>query len=164
MHDIAAAQGDLKGVGPLGVIGFCMGGTAAFLAACRLPGLSAAVAYYGGMIGKFADEKPKCPLQMHFGEKDEGIPMSTVDEIKKKQPQAEIYVYPRRRAWLLLRRARELQQGRCGARLEPHAGIPRQAYEEIGVRRPLTPAQAGIQLYLKKSGSPLSRGRAADFV
>ncbi|HEY0224200.1 MAG TPA: dienelactone hydrolase family protein [Pseudolabrys sp.] len=94
MHDIAAAQGDLKGVGPLGVIGFCMGGTAAFLAACRLPGLSAAVSYYGGMIGKFADEKPKCPLQMHFGEKDEGIPMTVVDEIKKKQPQAETYVYP----------------------------------------------------------------------
>jgi carboxymethylenebutenolidase len=94
MHDIAAAKEDMKGVGPLGVIGFCMGGTAAFLAACRIPGLSAAVAYYGGMIGKFADEKPKCPLQMHFGEKDEGIPMSTVDEIKKKQPQAETYVYP----------------------------------------------------------------------
>ena len=80
MADIAAAQADLKGVGPLGVIGFCMGGTAAFLAACRLPGLSAAVAYYGGMIGKFADEKPKCPLQMNFGEKDEGIPMATVDD------------------------------------------------------------------------------------
>jgi carboxymethylenebutenolidase len=94
LADMAAAQGDLKGVGPLGVIGFCMGGTAAFLAACRLPGLSAAVSYYGGMIGKFADEKPKCPLQMHFGEKDEGIPMSAVEEIKKKQPQAETYVYP----------------------------------------------------------------------
>ena len=46
------------------------------------------------MIAKFADEKPKCPMQMHFGEKDEGIPMTTVEEIKKKQPQAEIYVYP----------------------------------------------------------------------
>ena len=94
MHDISAAKDEMKGAGPLGVIGFCMGGTAAFLAACRIPGLSAAVAYYGGMIGKFADEKPKCPLQMNFGEKDEGIPMSTVDEIKKKQPQAETYVYP----------------------------------------------------------------------
>ena len=94
MADIAAAITDLKGVGPLGVVGFCMGGTATFLSACRLSGLSAAVAFYGGMIGKFADEKPKCPIQMHFGEKDESIPLSVVDEIKKKQTQAEIYVYP----------------------------------------------------------------------
>ena len=94
VKDIEAAVGDLKSVGPKGVVGFCMGGTAAFLAACRIPGLSAAVAFYGGMIAKFADEKPKCPLQMHFGEKDEGIPLTTVEEIKKKQPQAETYVYP----------------------------------------------------------------------
>lgn len=92
--DMTAAAGELKDAAPLGVIGFCMGGTAAFLAACRIPGLSAAVAYYGGQIGKFADEKPKCPLQLHFGEKDEGIPLSTVEDIKKKQPQAETYVYP----------------------------------------------------------------------
>ena len=71
-----------------------LAGVAAFLAACRIPGFSAAVAFYGGMVGKFADEKPKCPLQMHFGEKDDGIPMDVVDTIKKKQPQAETYVYP----------------------------------------------------------------------
>jgi len=94
MADIAAAQSDLKGSGPVGVVGFCMGGTAAFLAACRIPGFSVAVAFYGGAIGKFADEKPKCPLQMHFGEKDESIPMDVVETIKKKQPQAETYVYP----------------------------------------------------------------------
>src|SRR6202140_4841254 len=64
MADIAAGVGDLKGSGPLGVIGFCMGATAAFLAACRIPCLKAAVAYYGGMIGKFADENAKCPLQI----------------------------------------------------------------------------------------------------
>ncbi len=94
MADIAAAAADLKGVGPVGIVGYCMGGTAAFLAACRVPGLSAAVAYYGGMIGKFADEKPKCPLQMHFGEIDESIPMDVVEAIKAKQPQAETYTYP----------------------------------------------------------------------
>jgi carboxymethylenebutenolidase len=93
MADVAAAVANLKGAGPIGIIGFCMGGTVSFLGACRVPGLSAAVAYYGGMINKFADEKPKCPLQMHFGEKDESIPMATVEEIKKKQPQAETYVY-----------------------------------------------------------------------
>jgi carboxymethylenebutenolidase len=94
MKDIGASVGNLQGVGPIGIVGYCMGGTAAFLAACRVNGFSAAVAYYGGMIGKFVDEKPKCLLQMHFGDKDEGIPLSTVEEIKKKQPQAETYVYP----------------------------------------------------------------------
>jgi carboxymethylenebutenolidase len=94
MKDIEASVANLKGIGPIGIVGYCMGGTAAFLAACRVSGLSAAVAYYGGMIGNFADEKPKCPLQMHFGEKDEGIPLTTVEEIKKKQPQAETYTYP----------------------------------------------------------------------
>ena len=91
--DMEAAAGDIKGAGPTGAIGFCMGGTAAFLAACRISGLSAAVSFYGGAIAKFADEKPKCPMQMHFGEKDEGIPMNVVAEIKAKQPQAEIYTY-----------------------------------------------------------------------
>ena len=94
MKDIAAALDNVKGAGPAGIVGYCMGGTAAFLGACRVTGFKAAVAYYGGTIGKFADEKPKCPLMMHFGEKDEGIPMATVDEIKKKQPQAETFVYP----------------------------------------------------------------------
>lgn len=94
MHDVQAAADEMKGSGPLGVIGFCMGGTAAFLAACRIPNVKAAVSFYGGMIAKFADEKPKCPLQMHFGEKDEGIPLTTVEDIKKKQPQAETYIYP----------------------------------------------------------------------
>ena len=94
MKDIEASVGNLKSVGPIGIVGYCMGGTAAFLAACRLNGLSTAVAYYGGMIDKFADEKPKCPVQMHFGEKDEGIPLTTVEDIKKKQPLAEVYTYP----------------------------------------------------------------------
>ncbi len=127
VKDMAAAAGDLKDVGPKGVIGFCMGGTAAFLAACRIPGLSAAVAFYGGMIAKFADEKPKCPLQMHFGEKDEGIP---IDDRRGDQEEAAAGGDLRlsgRRARLLLRRARELQQGRRRSGLEPDAGVPRRS-------------------------------------
>jgi carboxymethylenebutenolidase len=93
MQDVASAMKAVKNVGPTGVVGFCMGGTAAFLAACRLPGLSAAVCYYGGAIVKFADEKPRCPVQMHFGALDAHIPIPDVDTIKKKQPQSEIHVY-----------------------------------------------------------------------
>jgi carboxymethylenebutenolidase len=31
---------------------------------------------------------------MHFGEKDQGIPMSDVEAIKQKRTDCEIYVYP----------------------------------------------------------------------
>jgi carboxymethylenebutenolidase len=75
-------------------MGFCMGGTIAFLAACKLNGLSAAICYYGGQIAKNADEKPKVPTQMHFGDQDASIPMSDVETIKKKRGgDTEIYVY-----------------------------------------------------------------------
>jgi carboxymethylenebutenolidase len=94
IKDIDAALGEIKAAGPCGIIGFCFGGTAAFVSACKLTGLKAAISYYGGGIAKNADDKPKCPVQMHFGEKDAGIPLSDVETIKQKQPQAEVYVYP----------------------------------------------------------------------
>ncbi len=91
--DVQAGIDEVKSAGPVGVIGFCMGGSVAFLAATRLSGLSASVAYYGGQIVKFADETPKCPVQMHFGETDASIPMSDVEIIKQKRPDCEIYTY-----------------------------------------------------------------------
>jgi carboxymethylenebutenolidase len=94
LADTQAAIDNLKKDGPVAIIGFCMGGSIAFLAAARLNGLSAAICYYGGAIAKFADEKPKCPTQMHFGEKDQSIPMSDVEAIKNKRADCEIYVYP----------------------------------------------------------------------
>jgi carboxymethylenebutenolidase len=94
MRDTDAAIKELKSAGPIGIVGFCMGGTIAFLAATRLAGVSASVPYYGGRIVAFADEKPKCPVQMHFGEKDASIPLTDVDTIKQKRGgDCEIYVY-----------------------------------------------------------------------
>jgi len=92
--DTEAAYDALKSVGPVAIIGFCMGGSVAFLAATRLDGLVAASCFYGGQIVQFADEKPKCPTQMHFGEKDEHIPMTDVEKIRAKRPDCEIYIYP----------------------------------------------------------------------
>ena len=95
LKDTQAAIDELKKDGPVAIIGFCMGGTIAFLAACKLNGLSAAICYYGGQIAKNADEKPKVPVQMHFGEKDASIPMSDVEMIKQKRGgDSEIFVYP----------------------------------------------------------------------
>lgn len=79
---------------PVAVLGFCMGGTVAYLAATQLDGLAAAVCFYGGQIVKSADHKPRCPTQMHFGEKDESIPMTDVDAIRAKRPDCEIHLYP----------------------------------------------------------------------
>jgi len=93
LRDVAAAQAQLTSSGPVGAIGFCMGGTVAFLSATRLAGISAAVGFYGGQIIRFVDEKPKCPVQLHFGEKDDHIPMTDVGTIRKKQPQAQVFSY-----------------------------------------------------------------------
>jgi carboxymethylenebutenolidase len=94
LRDTAAAAETLKPEGPVGVIGYCMGGSVAFLAATRLPGISAAVGFYGGQITRFIDEQEKCPLQLHFGEKDDHIPLTDVEAIRKKHPRAEVYTYP----------------------------------------------------------------------
>src|ERR1700728_4013345 len=94
LRDVQAAIDEAKKDGPVGIIGFCMGGTIAFLSAAKLNGLSAAIGYYGGQIAKNADEKPKVPTQLHFGEKDASIPTSDVDIIKQKRGgDCEIYVY-----------------------------------------------------------------------
>lgn len=92
--DVQAAIDSVKDVGPVGIVGFCLGGSVAFVAATKLSGLRAAVGYYGGAIVRFADDKPKVPTLLHFGEKDTGIPQSDVEAIRAKQPDVEIHVYP----------------------------------------------------------------------
>jgi len=95
MRDTQAAIDAAKKFGPAAIVGFCMGGSIAFLAAAKLNGLSAAIGFYGGQIAKNVDEKPKVPVQLHFGEKDASIPMSDVDIIKQKRSgDCEIHVYP----------------------------------------------------------------------
>ena len=59
--DIEAGVKNVQSSGPVGVVGFCMGGSVAYLAATRLSGLSAAVAFYGGQIVKFAIRNAATP-------------------------------------------------------------------------------------------------------
>ena len=93
LRDTQAAIDSVKDVGPVGIIGFCLGGSVAYGAATKLSGLKAAIGYYGGAIVRFADDKPQVPTQLHFGEKDSGIPLSDVETIRKKRPDVEIQVY-----------------------------------------------------------------------
>ena len=93
LRDSDAARAAVADVGKVGIVGFCLGGSVAFLAATRLAGFSAASGFYGGRIADFADEVAQCPLQLHFGGQDHSIPMSNVDKVRAGQPDSEFYVY-----------------------------------------------------------------------
>jgi carboxymethylenebutenolidase len=93
LRDTQAAIDAVRNVGPVGIIGFCLGGSIAYAAATKLSGLSAAIGYYGGAVVRFADDKPTVPTQLHFGEKDAGIPLTDVVTIKTKRPDVETHVY-----------------------------------------------------------------------
>jgi carboxymethylenebutenolidase len=56
--------------------------------------LACAVGYYGGMIAAHASEKPKVPTILHFGEKDQGIPMTDVEKVITERPEVKVYTYP----------------------------------------------------------------------
>lgn len=75
-----------------GVIGYCYGGTLAWLSAARLK-VDAAVGYYGGHIGNFIDEAPKAPVMLHFGNLDTHIPKEGVDRLHAAHPETQIYWY-----------------------------------------------------------------------
>jgi carboxymethylenebutenolidase len=93
MRDTTAAIDSVKGAGKVGIVGYCMGGSVAFLAAANLDGLACAIGYYGGAIAKNADLEPKVPTLLHFGDQDHSIPLTDVEIIKAKRPDVEIYVY-----------------------------------------------------------------------
>ena len=93
VRDVAAAVAVLSSEGfGVGTVGYCWGGTISFLAGVRLD-VCAAVVYYGGQIIPYKDEKARCPMLMHFGEHDAGIPLGDVEQIRVAQPEAAIHIY-----------------------------------------------------------------------
>jgi len=94
MLDIEAAAAALPAGIPLGIIGYCWGGTLAWWGATRSNSFRAAVGYYGGGIAATRQEVPHCPVQLHFGEEDKGIPQTDVEAIRAAQPGVEVFTYP----------------------------------------------------------------------
>ena len=93
MLDVEAARVELSRYGKVGITGFCLGGTIAFLAAARLSGIAAASGYYGRLIQKFADERPACPVQLHYGALDKGIPPENYEDVRARRPEVDLHVY-----------------------------------------------------------------------
>jgi carboxymethylenebutenolidase len=93
LADVAAAIDYCATTGKkVGVIGYCFGGTIAWLAACRLP-IAAAVGYYGGRIAQYAAETPTVPVMLHFGRQDAHIPADEVEKVQSAHPEVQIYWY-----------------------------------------------------------------------
>jgi carboxymethylenebutenolidase len=93
MRDVQAGIERVATAGKVGIVGYCWGGTMAYLASARLA-VAATVAYYGGGINNHTSEKPRCPIMFHFGEKDSHIPKSAVDKIRADVPAGIFHIYP----------------------------------------------------------------------
>jgi len=87
LADLAAAVGHLQALpecsGDVGVIGFCFGGTFAYLAAAHLDPV-VAVSYYGSGVAGNLDllDRVACPILFHFGDADPYLPNADVDRLR----------------------------------------------------------------------------------
>lgn len=93
LRDLTSSLNVVKHAGRVAVVGFCWGGTLAYVAACEMP-VIAAVSYYGGQIKDHLGKSPRRPVMYHFGERDPHIPMSDVDRIRAADPTGVFHLYP----------------------------------------------------------------------
>jgi carboxymethylenebutenolidase len=91
--DLTACINVIKHSGRVSMIGYCWGGTLAYIAACELP-VFCAVSYYGGQIKDHLEKSPRRPVMYHFGEKDPHIPLSDVETIRAADPNGIFHLYP----------------------------------------------------------------------
>ena len=92
LADISAAIDAVRCGGGVGIVGFCVGGSVAWMAAQSLP-VDAAVAYYGRDIVELLEPAPACPVMLHFGEQDPLIPLADVDRVRAAWPRLPLHVY-----------------------------------------------------------------------
>jgi len=116
--DVRAAVRELaRSHAKVGVVGYCFGGTMAWLAATRIDGVAAAVGYYGGGIADTVQEQPRCPVMLHFGETDASIPREHWEKVRAQHPKLPVHVYPAGHGF------------NCDERASYHAESARQARE-----------------------------------
>jgi carboxymethylenebutenolidase len=90
MRDVRAACAAVASAGKIGSVGYCFGGSVAWLTASRIEELSCAVCYYGSRIPNFIDEAPRIPTMLHVGLQDASFPMEEVRRIGARYPTIRI--------------------------------------------------------------------------
>jgi len=101
LEDFIAAYKTLKNhpgcTGKVGVVGFCFGGWISNMMAVRLPGLDAAVPFYGGQPPVDEVKNIEAPLLLQYAELDkrvnEGWP-EYEEALKKHNKEYKAYIYP----------------------------------------------------------------------
>ncbi len=145
LADVRAALAQLPPDLPRFIMGFCIGGLYARMAACTLPGLAGAVEFYGRIV--YAGTSPNkpvqpldliaglgCPLQCHYGAEDPVAPPGHVDLLEQRLAgrsfPAQVFRYPAcPHAFMnpnrpgYQRDAAELAWARALRFLDEHAGI-----------------------------------------
>ena len=95
--DIVALAASLKIDNNLAVLGYCYGGSLAWLTTQKSFIFDKGVCYYGSSIPDFLLSNLNCQTMLHFGKKDKGIPAFSIDKvkefIKKSKNKVELYEY-----------------------------------------------------------------------
>jgi carboxymethylenebutenolidase len=91
--DLTSSMNVIKHAGRVAVVGYCWGGTLAYIAARDLP-VACTVSYYGGQIKDHLEKSPRRPVMYHFGEQDPHIPLSDIDKIRAADPNGVFHLYP----------------------------------------------------------------------
>lgn len=71
------------GISRVGITGFCMGGTYALQAACKVEGIHAAAPFYGDIPDEFTLQNMKCPVVFISATKDQWINTEKVAELER---------------------------------------------------------------------------------
>jgi carboxymethylenebutenolidase len=95
LGDLAGCRDFLKTRGEkVCVVGYCYGGSLAWLAAGKLDGIAAASSYYGSMVLANAALKPRVPTLVHLGRTDQGIPADDVARaLAEHNPEVPVHIY-----------------------------------------------------------------------
>ena len=93
LTDLEAARDAVAIAGKVAILGFCFGGSLAWLAAARSD-FTCAVSYYGGEINRYIDEQARCPVECHVGELDTAFSPEKRATFRARHPDIPFHIYP----------------------------------------------------------------------